>query len=72
MGRRKKEISGCIIREGVCQKSDKEIIHSALLGKAKQLERVLLRQKSSLSTNEHKQLQDEYERTFALTERYRR
>lgn len=66
-----KRVVGIIVRnEGLCQKSDNEIIRSALYSKARQLERVL--EKRGLSENERKALQDEYERTFALTERFER
>lgn len=66
-----KRVVGIIVRnEGLCQKSDNEIIRSALYSKARQLERVL--EKRGLSENERKALQDEYERTFALTERFGR
>ncbi|MGX7153435.1 hypothetical protein ACWOEY_11155 [Enterococcus sulfureus] len=68
---RTKRVVGIIVRnEGLCQKSDNEIIRSALYSKARQLERVL--EKRGLSENERKALQDEYERTFALTERFGR
>lgn len=66
-----KRVVGIIVRnEGLCQKSDNEIIRSALYSKARQLERVL--EKRGLSENERRALQDEYERTFALTERFGR
>ncbi|MGM0183472.1 hypothetical protein IGK74_002438 [Enterococcus sp. AZ150] len=66
-----KRVVGIIVRnEGLCQKSDNEIIRSALYSKARQLERVI--EKRGLSENERKALQDEYERTFALTERFER
>lgn len=66
-----KRVVGRIIRnESICQKSDDEIIRLALYSKARQLERVL--EKRGLSGNERKALQDEYERTFALTERFGR
>lgn len=66
-----KRVIGIIVHnEGLCQKSDNEIIRSALYSKARQLERVL--EKRGLSENERKALQDEYERTFALTERFGR
>lgn len=72
MSKKKKKLIGTVIRSGICLKTDNEIIHSALFSKAKQLERVIERQKHSLSMNELKELQDEYERTFALTENYGR
>lgn len=55
---------------GLCMKSDRELIRSALLARCKKLERVL--KKDYLSPNERAVLQDEYERTFALTEHYKR
>lgn len=57
-----------IIREGVCLKTDRELIWQALMAKARSLERVLM--KGNLSPNERKMLQDEYERYFSLTEQY--
>lgn len=72
MSEKKKKLIGTVIRSGICLKTDNEIIRSALFSKAKQLERVIERQKHSLSMNELKELQDEYERTFALTENYGR
>lgn len=72
MSEKKKKLIGTVIRSGNCLKTDNEIIRSALFSKAKQLERVIERQKHSLSMNELKELQDEYERTFALTENYGR
>lgn len=66
-----KRVVGIVIRnEGVCNKTDDEIIRSALFFKAGQLERTLERKKHILSPNERKALQDEYERTFALTEQF--
>ncbi|MGM0260430.1 hypothetical protein [Enterococcus sp. AZ102] len=68
---RTKRVVGIIVRnEGLCQKSDNEIIRSALYSKARRLERLL--EKNVLSGNERKAVQDEYERTFALTERFGR
>lgn len=67
----KKQIVGIVVRDnGLCQKSDNEIIRSALFSKVGQLERTLERKKHILSPNEYKALQDEYERTFALTEQF--
>lgn len=66
-----KKVIGVIIRdEGICQKSDNEIIRSALFSKARQLERLL--EHHNLSPNEQKSVQDEYERTFALTDKFER
>lgn len=59
-----------IIQDGVCLKSDRELIWQALMAKARSLERVL--DKHNLSPNERLMLQDEYERTFALSEQYRK
>lgn len=68
---RTKRVVGIIVRnEGLCQKSDNEIIRTALYSKARRLERLL--EKNVLSGNERKAVQDEYERTFALTERFGR
>lgn len=55
-------------QDGVCLKSDREIIWQALMAKARSLERILL--KDTLSENERKKLQDEYERVISLTEKY--
>lgn len=55
---------------GLCMKSDRELIRNALLTRCRKLERVL--KKDCLSPNERLALQDEYERTFALTEHYKR
>ncbi|MGX7328272.1 hypothetical protein [Enterococcus bulliens] len=61
----------CVInREGICQKSDNDIIRGALFSKSRQLERML--ERNNLSPNERKMLRDEYERTFALTEKFGR
>lgn len=57
-------------QEGICLYSDREIIWRALIAKCRQLERII--EKHPLSENERKALQDEYERTFALTEQYQR
>lgn len=59
-----------INQETVCTKSDKDIIWGALMNKCRQLERVL--EKRYLDPNERLKVQDEYERTFALTDKYRR
>lgn len=67
-----KQVIGTVDRSGVCQKSDNEIIYGCLMGRARTLERVIERKKAFLSPNERKELQDEYERTFGLTERFRR
>lgn len=68
---KRKRVVGVIVRnDGLCQKTDDEIIRSALFSKVGQLERTLERKKHILSPNEHKALQDEYERTFALTEQF--
>lgn len=70
---KKKRVVGVVIRnDGLCSKTDDEIIRSALFSKAGQLERALERKKHILSPNERKALQDEYERTFALTEQFHR
>lgn len=57
-------------QEGICLYSDREIIWRALIAKCRQLERII--EKRPLSANERMALQDEYERTFALTEQYQR
>ena len=59
-----------INQEGICKKSDKDIVWGALMSRCRQLERVL--EKRQLSPNEYLMMKDEYERTFALTEKYRR
>ena len=60
---------GTVNQEGICLKSDRELIWQALMAKARSLERVL--EKKYLSPNERVILQDEYERTFSLSEKYR-
>lgn len=59
-----------INQDGICKKSDKDIVWGALMSKCRQLERTL--DKRYLSPNERLAVKDEYERTFALTEKYRR
>lgn len=59
-----------INQDGVCKKSDKDIVWGALMARCRNLERVL--EKRQLSPNEYLMLKDEYERTFALTEKYSR
>lgn len=56
------------VHNGVCMYSDNEIIWQALRSRCSVLERVLERKNMTLI--ERRQLQDEYERTFALTEKY--
>ena len=65
-----RKVIGVINREGICQKSDNDIIRGALFSKSRQLERML--ERNNLSPNERKMLRDEYERTFALTEKFGR
>jgi hypothetical protein len=52
-----------------CVKSDAQIIKNALFARCRTLERILERDLDSL---ERKKLQDEYERTFALTANFQR
>ena len=52
----------------VCMYSDDEIIWRALRSRCSALERVLERQNMTLI--ERRKLQDEYERTFSLTEKF--
>ncbi|MEG2254321.1 MAG: hypothetical protein RSC33_03235 [Vagococcus sp.] len=59
-----------INQDGICKKSDKDIVWGALMAKCRQLERTL--EKRYLSQMERLAVRDEYERTFALTEKYRR
>lgn len=66
----RKPIEVIINQEGVCKKSDKDIIWGALMAKCRQLERVL--EKRYLSPMERLAVRDEYERTFTLTDRFRR
>lgn len=61
-----------IVQDGVCLKSDKELIRSALYSRVKELDRVLERKANTLSPNEYKMLADERDRTFALMDRYSR
>lgn len=56
------------VHNGVCMYSDNEIIWRALRSHCSVLERVLA--KNNLTLVERRQLQDEYERTFALTEKF--
>lgn len=58
-----------IIQEGVCLKSDNELIFVSLMARCRQLERVL--ENRPLTPNERVAMQDEYERTFALTAQYK-
>ena len=59
-----------IVQDGVCLKSDKELVRSALYSRSKELDRVLERKVNTLSPNEYKMLADERDRTFALMDRY--
>lgn len=61
-----------IVQDGVCLKSDKELVRSALFSRSKELDRVLERKVNTLSPNEYKMLADERDRTFALMDRYSR
>ena len=61
-----------IVQDGVCLKSDKELVRSALYSRSKELDRVLERKINTLSPNEYKMLADERDRTFALMDRYSR
>ena len=61
-----------VVQDGVCLKSDKELVRSALFSRSKELDRVLERKVNTLSTNEYKMLADERDRTFALMDRYSR
>ena len=61
-----------IVQDGVCLKSDKELVRSALFSRSKELDRVLERKINTLSPNEYKMLADERDRTFALMDRYSR
>lgn len=61
-----------VVQDGVCLKSDKELVRSALFSRSKELDRVLERKINTLSPNEYKMLADERDRTFALMDRYNR
>ena len=61
-----------IVQDGVCLKSDKELVRSALFSRSKELDRVLERKVNTLSPNEYKMLADERDRTFSLMDRYNR
>ena len=61
-----------VVQDGVCLKSDKELVRSALYSRSKELDRVLERKVNTLSPNEYKMLADERDRTFALMDRYSR
>ncbi|CAI3254060.1 hypothetical protein CIRMBP1230_00063 [Enterococcus cecorum] len=54
------------VHNGVCMYSDNEIIWRALRSRCSVIERVLA--KNNLTLVERRQLQDEYKRTFAITE----
>ncbi len=56
------------VYNGVCMYSDNEIIWRALRSRCSVIERVLA--KNNLTLVERRQLQDEYERTYALTEKF--
>lgn len=56
--------------ESICLFSDREIIWRALMAKCRQLERIIATKQED--TTERRALQDEYERTFALTEQFRK
>lgn len=64
-----KTVIGKYVTAGVCTKSNDEIIRSALFSYSMQLEHRLKRK--NLDENQRKELQDEYERAFSLTERFR-
>lgn len=57
-------------QEGICKKSDNDIVWGALMARCLNLERVM--EKRTLTPLEQLSMQDEYERTFALTEKYRK
>ena len=61
-----------VVQDGVCLKSDKELVRSALYSRSKELDRVLERKINTLSPNEYKMLADERDRTFSLMDRYSR
>ena len=61
-----------VVQDGVCLKSDKELVRSALFSRSKELDRVLERKVNTLSPNEYKMLADERDRTFVLMDRYSR
>ena len=61
-----------VVQDGVCLKSDKELVRSALFSRSKELDRVLERKANTLSPNEYKMLADESDRTFSLMDRYSR
>lgn len=61
-----------VVQDGVCLKSDKELVRSALFSRSKELDRVLERKVNTLSPNEYKMLADERDRTFSLMDRYSR
>lgn len=61
-----------VVQDGVCLKSDKELVRSALYSRSKELDRVLERKVNTLSPNEYKMLADERDRTFSLMDRYSR
>lgn len=55
---------------GLCIKTDRQLIFDALIARCHKLERIL--NKPTLTDNERLVLQDEYERTLALKEYYRK
>lgn len=68
-----KRVIGVVIREGVCQKTDDEIIYGALMSKVFQQDNNLYRMRRDGKTGdeEYRALTDERDRTFALLERHR-
>ncbi len=66
----KKKVIGTVVRDGICLDTDDELIFKALRNRAFQLERKL--ERGNMTPNQRAMTQDEYERTFALTDRFRR
>ena len=66
----KKKVIGTVVRDGICLDTDDELIFKALRNRAFQLERKL--ERGNMTPNQRAMTQDEYERTFALTDKFRR
>lgn len=65
-----KKVIGTIDRTGLCLDSDNELIRRSLMARCYTLERKIKR--GGMTDVQKMTLQDEYERTFALTEKFGR
>lgn len=66
----KKKVIGTVVRDGISLDTDDELIFKALRNRAFQLERKL--ERGNMTPNQRVMTQDEYEKTFVLTDRFRR